>query len=89
MGLRPTQGDEKRLGPASTLYGTATLPFVIPTEAEGSAVQRTFRGNVFRPSAPGFPATRHWKRPRVLLFSKEGRMNCANATNTNRKSAVA
>jgi hypothetical protein len=25
MGLRPTQGYEKRLGPASTLYGTATL----------------------------------------------------------------
>jgi hypothetical protein len=25
MGLRPTQGNEKRLGPASTLYGTVTL----------------------------------------------------------------
>jgi hypothetical protein len=23
------------------------LPFVIPSEAEGSAVQRTYRGNVF------------------------------------------
>ncbi len=26
MGLRPTQGDEKRLGPATTLYGAVTLP---------------------------------------------------------------
>jgi hypothetical protein len=25
MGLRLTQGNEKRLGPASTLYGTVTL----------------------------------------------------------------
>jgi hypothetical protein len=34
--------------PASTnLNGSATLPFVIPSEAEGSAVQGTSRGNVF------------------------------------------
>jgi hypothetical protein len=26
MGLRPTQANEKRLGPATTLYGTATFP---------------------------------------------------------------
>ena len=49
MGLRPTQGDEKRLGPATTLYLTVALSFVIPSEAEGSAVPRTFPGNVFRP----------------------------------------
>ena len=30
MGLWPTQGDEKRLGPATTLYGTVALSFVIP-----------------------------------------------------------
>jgi hypothetical protein len=51
MGLRPTQDDEKRLGPATTLYGTVALSFVIPSEAEGPAVPRTFRGNVFRKSA--------------------------------------
>jgi hypothetical protein len=45
----PTQGDEKRLGPATTLYRTVALPFVIPSEAEGSAVPRTLPGNVFRP----------------------------------------
>src|ERR1700688_3810827 len=48
MGLRPTKGDEKRFGPATTLYGTVALSFVIPpapacrgSEAEGSAVLRT------------------------------------------------
>ena len=35
---------------ATILNGSAALPFVIPSEAEGSAVQPTTRGNVFRPS---------------------------------------
>ena len=35
MGLRPTQGDGKRLGAATTFYRTANLSFVIPSEAEG------------------------------------------------------
>jgi hypothetical protein len=39
MGLWLTQGDEKRLGPATDFYGTAALSFVIPSEAEGSAVR--------------------------------------------------
>ncbi len=30
MGLRPTQGDEKRFGLATTLYGTVAPSFVIP-----------------------------------------------------------
>jgi hypothetical protein len=30
MGLRVTQGDEKRLGPATTLCGTVAFSFVIP-----------------------------------------------------------
>jgi hypothetical protein len=72
MGLRPTQGDEKRLGPATTLYRTIALSFVIPSEAEGSAVPRTFPGNVFRQSVPGFPATLHWTRPRVRLSLRKG-----------------
>jgi len=29
-----THGDEKRLGPATTLYGTVALSFVIPSEAD-------------------------------------------------------
>jgi hypothetical protein len=31
MGLRPTEGDEERLGLATTLYGTVALSFVIPS----------------------------------------------------------
>jgi hypothetical protein len=62
MGL-PTQGDEKRLGPATTLYATIALSFVIPSEAEGSAVPRTFTGNVFRQSAA------EWRDLRFLLGS--------------------
>jgi hypothetical protein len=51
MGLRPIQGDEKRIVSSHHFYGTTTLPFVIPSEAEGSAVPRTFPGNVFRQNA--------------------------------------
>jgi len=58
---------------ATALYGRATLPFVIPSEAEGPAVQRTFRGNVFRPertrischAAPDAPAQRHQVRQEI------------------------
>jgi hypothetical protein len=32
---------------------TVALPFVIPSAAEGSAVSRTFHGNVCRQSVPG------------------------------------
>jgi hypothetical protein len=42
----PPKVIEKRLGPATTLYSTYALPFVIPTEAEGPAVLLTIRGNV-------------------------------------------
>src|ERR1700733_2734059 len=34
--------------PATTFHGSATVPFVIPSEAEGSAVLRTSPGNVWR-----------------------------------------
>jgi hypothetical protein len=33
--------------PATALHGSVALPFVIPSEAEGSAVLRTIPGNVF------------------------------------------
>ena len=52
MVLRPTQGDEKRLVPATTLYGIVTLSLSSRPErsgAEGPAVPRTHRGEVFRP----------------------------------------
>src|ERR1700733_9113644 len=53
MGLWPTQGmkiaDNLRLcpSPVTAAVVSAPLPFVIPSEAEGSAVQRTPLGNVF------------------------------------------
>jgi hypothetical protein len=34
--------------PTTTLHESVTLPFVVPSEAEGSAVLRTIPGNVFR-----------------------------------------
>jgi hypothetical protein len=37
--------------PATTFHVTVALSFVIPSEAEGSAVPRTSPGNVFRPIA--------------------------------------
>jgi hypothetical protein len=36
--------------PATAFHGSVALPFVIPSEAEGSAVPRTTPGNVFRQS---------------------------------------
>jgi hypothetical protein len=51
MGLRPTQEYEKRLGSASTLHGTVTLSLSSRPKrsgAEGPAVPRTHRGDVFR-----------------------------------------
>jgi hypothetical protein len=56
MGLRPTQGDEKRLLSSNRSLWKRRPPFVIPSADEGSAVPRTFHGNVFRQSVPGFPA---------------------------------
>jgi hypothetical protein len=52
MGLRSTQGMTNPSVQQPTLYGTIVLSFVIPSEAEGSAVLRTFRGNVFLETVP-------------------------------------
>jgi hypothetical protein len=89
MGLRPTQGNEKRLGPATTLYGTVAVSFVIPSVAEGPAVPRTLPGYVFRLERTRISCHAALETTACAAFSKEGRMNCANATNSNRKSAVA
>jgi len=40
MGLWPTQGDEKRLGPATTLSATITLSFVIPRSSRLAEASR-------------------------------------------------
>jgi hypothetical protein len=62
MGLWPTKVVKNALCPATALPGSFALPFVIPTEAEGSAVPRTFHGNVFREGAA------KWRDP-LFLFS--------------------
>src|SRR5580658_3376197 len=52
--------------------GSAALPFVIPSAAEGSAVPRTFPGNVIRQSAAEWicsSAGSSWK-----CFSTESRL---------------
>jgi hypothetical protein len=43
----PAKFMKNAFGPATALYGTVALSFVIPSEAEGSAVPRTSSGNVF------------------------------------------
>jgi hypothetical protein len=52
MDLRTTHGEEKCLGRATTFYRTVTLSFVIPSEAEGPAVPRTFVEMFFREPLP-------------------------------------
>jgi hypothetical protein len=70
MGLRPIQGNEKRLGPASTLYGTVTLSLSSRPKrsgAEGPAVPRTLRGNVFRQSVAQWRDLRYYPETKVTL----------------------
>src|ERR1700730_8346404 len=50
MGLRPTQGNEKRLGPASTLYGTVTLSLSSRPERRDLRFRRPFVELFFRQS---------------------------------------
>ena len=89
---------EKRLGSATTLYGTVALSFVIPSEAEGSAVPQTSAGNAeyytqaklsSRPERTRISCRTALETTACATFSKESRMKFANATNINRKSGVA
>jgi hypothetical protein len=48
MGLGPTHGDENGLPSGHHSPWKRHPPLVIPSAVEGSAVLRTFRGNVFR-----------------------------------------
>jgi hypothetical protein len=50
MGLWPPKVMKNGFCSATALHGGVALPFVIPSAAEGSAVPRTLRGNVFRQS---------------------------------------
>src|SRR5947209_7282202 len=83
MGLRPTRVDENASVPATTFY--LPLPFPLSSRpprravgpkrsgAEGSAVLRIFRGNVFRQCEPDLqsapPATYlRWKHHLPLVI---------------------
>jgi hypothetical protein len=68
MGLRPTQGDEKRLLSSNrSLWKRHPPPLSSRPErsaVEGSAVPRTFLGNVFRPErTPDFLLRGTTRRP--------------------------
>jgi hypothetical protein len=90
VSIKPVQiRFEKRLGSATT------LSFVIPSEAEGSAVPRTFAGKAeyytqtkwsSRPEHTRISCHPALKTTACAAFSKESRMKFANATNINMKS---
>jgi hypothetical protein len=67
MGLGPTQGDEKRLGPATTFYGTVALPFVIPSSrlAEASR-ERNDTSKIAMDVRPGGPTAKRQPSPEGL-----------------------
>jgi hypothetical protein len=56
--VNPPKEMKNILGPPTALHGSVALPFVIPSEAEGSAVLQAYPGNVFRGSGLGFEARR-------------------------------
>jgi hypothetical protein len=69
-------------------YESAAIPFVIPSAAEGSAVQRTFPGKCFstertRISCHAAPDTTTY-----AAFIKESRKKLASATKFHRKSGL-
>jgi hypothetical protein len=99
LNLQPVQiRFEKRLGSATTLYATVALSFVIPSEADGSAVLRVSPGNAeyctqtklsSRPERTRISCHAALETTACAAFSKESRMKFANETDINRKSGVA
>ena len=70
MGLRPTQGDEKRL-----LSGTLSMkasPFPLSSRAQPRDLQfrEPFLEMFFDRAYPDFPTSRHQPQPRVRLYGK-------------------
>jgi hypothetical protein len=92
MGPRPTQGNEKRLGPASTLYRTVTLSLSSRPErsgAEGPAVSRTLSWRCFSTERTRISCHAALDKTAYAPFFKERSMMFASATNFHRKSGVA
>jgi hypothetical protein len=89
MSLWPVQVDQKSFGPATTFYRTIALSFVIPSEAEGSAVLRTIRGNVLRPERTRISYHAELATSTYAPFRRERRMKMASANKFDRKSGGA
>jgi hypothetical protein len=70
MGLRPTEGDEGASVQQQLSIEPSPFPFVIPSEAEGSAVPRTSPGNAefFAPTElSSRPSVAEWRDLRFSL----------------------
>jgi hypothetical protein len=90
MGLRPTQGDEKRRQSGSCSHASADVPFVIPSGAEGSAVQFSDPTNLSsRPERTRISCHAAPDKAACAPFRRERRINFANATKFDRKSGGA
>ena len=67
MGVLPTQGDEKCLGPAIAFYGTITLPLVIPRACDFfDRLVSVFRTPDYVFSTP--PQSRHPERSASQIY---------------------
>jgi hypothetical protein len=92
MGQRPTYEDENGFYSATSLPGSAALPFVISTGAQRSgeiSVWMLLLGNVFRRSVPGFPASLLSPRTTDVVLSKENHTQLIEITTLDRKSGEA
>src|SRR5882757_7136197 len=92
MGERPTYEDENGFYLATTLPGSAALPFVISTGAQRSgeiSVLMPLLGNVFRRSVPGFPTSPLSPATTHVVLSKENHTQLTEAATLDRKSGGA
>jgi hypothetical protein len=98
MGLRPTEGDESCFHSFSPAFPTEVSSRPERSGVEGPAVSPATSQCSLK--APLSPLSSRPKRTRISCraaldrtayapFLKEGRMNCDNATKSNRKSGVA
>jgi hypothetical protein len=88
MGLRPTQGDEKRLLLSNLLPWKRSSPLVIPTgrsAVEGSLCECSFLEVIFDRAYPN-SCYGAQDRSACAVFSKEDRMKFASANNLDRNS---
>jgi hypothetical protein len=84
--------DENGFYSATSLPGSAALPFVISTGAQRSgeiSVWMPLLGNVFRRSVPGFPTSPLWPATTHVVLRKENHTHLIEVTTLDRKSGGA